>query len=81
MGFFFFYACMTMGTGAYVYVFFPETKGKSLEEVEEYFERVAAQAGARRNRKKGGNREGEQMHTAHTDGSNESEERQVEMIS
>lgn len=28
---------LTVLTGLYLYTFFPETKGKSLEEIEEYF--------------------------------------------
>lgn len=41
-GYFLFYAGVTLGTAAYLYTFFPETKGKSLEQVEEYFEAESA---------------------------------------
>jgi MFS family permease len=36
-GFFVFYAFLTLGTGVYLYIFFPETKGLSLEEITELF--------------------------------------------
>jgi hypothetical protein len=36
-GFFVFYACMTVLSAAYLYKYFPETKGLSLEEVNELF--------------------------------------------
>lgn len=55
-GYFLFYAGITLGTAAYLYTFFPETKGKSLEQVEEYFEAESAkeeEARRRRREKRG----------------------------
>lgn len=37
-GFFVFYACMTVVSACYLYKFFPETKGLSLEEVTALFD-------------------------------------------
>lgn len=55
-GYFMFYACITLCTAAYLYAFFPETKNKTLEEVEEYFENQSAkeeEAKRRRNERRG----------------------------
>ena len=47
-GFFLLYAGLTLLAAVYLYFFFPETKGKTLEEVEEHFGGVVARKAARR---------------------------------
>lgn len=54
-GYFLFYACITLCTAAYLYAFFPETKNKTLEEVEEYFESQSAKEEEAKRRRKEGN--------------------------
>jgi len=53
-GYFLLYACVTLCAAAYLYAFFPETKGKSLEQVEEYFENQSAREEMARRRGKDG---------------------------
>lgn len=57
-GYFMFYAFLAALTGVYLYIFFPETKGRSLEEVEKYFEAQVREEEEKKEQEQRGTRKG-----------------------